>query len=281
MGCAFLKHENEVHIMQSGGCAGGGECSCNAARFDDAMDPKLQPYITEQEYKAVLDKAGEAVRAHGARWQWWAIGIPLCVLSGVFGAFAKGESFECTAANKECQPGQTPEAGQCCSYTCCPKARRLEELGGSSGASDFLSASGPEDTTRSLLTGRRAAAAFACFVDDATEKTECMCRTEGSGKHTREVCDGTLTISGEHIVHPPVVWPIPIMVLGIIAGLFFTVLWPLWKLCSLKAKVSPFLEPWRQKGLVAEYRVGNKQYRARIAVFTPKDGSRVLGAQKK
>jgi len=278
MGNPFGKGQNEVHIMQSGGCAGGGDCNfCSPAVFDEAMDPKLQPYVSPQEYKAVLDKARESVVAHGPRLSLWVSGVPLCVLASILGAFIKGETFQCTAAGGNCGVDQTPAADQCCGYTCCPSGRRLQELNGSAAVSGFLAPSGAEeDDARSLLTARRMAG-WECFQDEPSERTECRCVTEGSGKGQREVCYGKITVAGEHVVNPAVIWPVPLMVVLYIVGTLLSVAYPLYKICALKGKMSPVFEPWRQKGLKVEYYTGNKHYQARIAVTVPEGPVQVLG----
>lgn len=277
MGNAFGKGQNEVHIMQSGGCAGGGDFYCGSAVFNEAMDPKLQPYVSQQEYKAVLDKARECAAAHGPRMSIWVSGIPLFILASIFAAFIKGETFQCTAAGGNCDKYQTPAADQCCGYTCCPKERRLQGLNGSAADSGFLAPSGAEeDDARSLLTARRMEA-WACFQDEPTEQTECRCVTEGSGKGRREVCYGDITVVGAHVINPEVVWPIPIIIIGNIMAILLSLVYPLYKICALKGKLNPVFEPWRQKGLKVEYKPGSKHYQARIIVTVPEGPVQVLG----
>lgn len=287
MGSAYGKGPNEVHIMQTGGCAQGGDCNFFATPVFDPglqMDPKLQPHISPQEYKAVLDKARETVGAHGPRWQVWVSGIPLFILASVLAAFVRGETLQCTAANGSCGDLQTPAADQCCGYTCCPKEeRRLRELNGSALALDFLAPPGAEEeeeAARSPPTARRTAA-WACFQDEPSESAECRCVTEGSGKGEQEVCYGKVTIDGAHVVNPPVLWPIPVMILGFVAGGILCVAYPLYKQCALKGTVNPVFEPWRQKGLRVEYNPGNKYYRARIWVVVPEGPAKVPGTEVK
>lgn len=303
MGNASSPAPNQVDVFQRGGCSGGGSCGFAAPQFDTGMDPRLSPYLTQEEYSSVISNANNLLKRRAPTCKVMLCIVPMVLAAMVcmFVAIANPPKYRCQAANGLCRTGQNPVTNDCCLAKCCAH-RRLIELDdfeepklvsgrmlqkdslqetylnstpANPGASP-VQMSG-QDAPRSLLSRRMGRSLQSCKQiqdgDPDNIVAECMCRQSGKNRK----CDGSVSVEGKAEKSDGLRWmlglAIPLHVVGVLGPLTYTIGFN----CALPGLINPLLEPWVQKGLQAHYRMGSKHSQARISVFTPQTGMAVVG----
>lgn len=263
MGNAFNGHDpNTVYIMQDG-CAGNLGYLFNGS-FSTAMDPRLAPYLTQEEYSMTIMQCNQTLAKERQRSGCMCItaivSIFVLVLVGAcFSAIHSPEITECAARDSFALPLECadsfagePTAGGCCTWSCCSRY-------------------GNDECNRKSLS---------ILTDEQTKQgADCECVSTGSGKSKTTSCssiriDGPLKVTPEKNA-----WAAGIAGLAFVgiylccAGNFCQ---SVWVACGLRNALGANFGAWRNKGLNCDYFAGGKHSKARIVVYLPAGGQQPL-----
>eukprot|EP00931_Biecheleriopsis_adriatica_P027828 TRINITY_DN16662_c0_g1_i1.p1 TRINITY_DN16662_c0_g1~~TRINITY_DN16662_c0_g1_i1.p1 ORF type:complete len:361 (-),score=21.57 TRINITY_DN16662_c0_g1_i1:135-1130(-) len=122
---------NQIDILQSGGCSGGGSCGISAPTFDaTSWDQRLTPFLTWQEYSDVIVNANNVLKQRAPTCKALGFTILMCITAAILVILGvtNPPSYKCLATNGMCRSGQDPVADSCCLAICCPnnEERRLQ-----------------------------------------------------------------------------------------------------------------------------------------------------------
>jgi len=243
---------SRVDIMQSG--CNGNMGWLFSASFPPFLDPRLAPYLTQEEHSRTIEKCNNTLKESQKRHGSVCIVALVCmvvlgIVCGVLSSLHSEEIVEC-GVTSEC-PTSTPvddaEESECCIWHCC----EAEGTG--------------------------------CFRIDRTGETECDCVTvsQGDGKARTECKEvkiyGPLDITPEENG-----WALTITApLGVFIVLCFcaNIGQAVMGGCNLKSKMVANFGEWQSKGLRVEYFGGSKHSSARIMVWLPQPPGGALVAQ--
>lgn len=239
---------SRIDIMMTG--CNGNMGWLFGASFPPFLDPRLAPYLTQEEYSRTIEKCNDTMKESQKRHGSACIAVLVCmgvlgVACAVLSSLHSPEIVEC-GVTSEC-PTSTlvddAEESQCCIWQCCEAGE----------------------------TG--------CNRIDETSETECECVTvdQGDGKAKTECKEvkiyGPLDITPEENG-----WALTLgTLLGVSIALCFcfNIGQAFMGAQNLKSKMGLNFGEWRSKGLRAEYFGGSKRSTSRIMVWLPQGAAPV------
>lgn len=275
---------NRVDIMQNG-CGGNiGWLCAGSEMFPRYMDGRLAPYLTEDDYRSVIDDVSTGMAQERKRCCsiCGVVLLSMAVLSMLTRAFQSQyvPAYEvCAAPSGECSAEHAGAASDCCNWWCCDDVPAVSSLDYSQSCNRVPATNDSECGCRQventpLTTGTPTLppdiTTTSASIPTAPSQLQ-PARTLRSASYT--VICGEVQIEGETTVIPDKnAWAAAVaMVLmtlhtvcccGGLGNFMFTQ-------CQISSKVQPLFEPWARKGLSARYHPGRKRFHPRIIVQLP------------